>query len=135
MTQGKESLQVNLGRCLLVLKDSWREGCLLGALLGTPTDPAATAEGYRSLVAAVGAWGLQDCWEWKPPVNGKRVMALLGVSGKEVGPVMFDVTDWQLAHPGGSAQECETWLLTQSRWAQAGGKATGHERGAGSDEK
>ncbi|KAL6783781.1 hypothetical protein ACKKBF_B05770 [Auxenochlorella protothecoides x Auxenochlorella symbiontica] len=132
---GKESLQVTLGRCLLALKDSWREGCLLGALLGSPTDPAGTAEGCRSLVAAVGGWGLQGCWEWKPPVNGRRVMALLGVSGKEVGPVMAAITDWQLAQPGGSARECEAWLLTQTRWAPSVREATAPEAGDGSVEK
>ena len=37
-------------------------------------------------------------------------MSLLGVKGRHVGEVMERVTDWQLAHPRASAEECRAWL-------------------------
>ena len=39
-----------------------------------------------------------------------QVMSLLGVKGRQVGKVLEQVTDWQLAHPHASADECCAWL-------------------------
>ena len=35
---------------------------------------------------------------------------MLGVQGKLVGKVVEQISDWQLAHPDASAQECKEWL-------------------------
>lgn len=37
-------------------------------------------------------------------------MKLLGLKGKEVGEAVEHVTEWQLAHPSGTATECQEWL-------------------------
>lgn len=35
---------------------------------------------------------------------------MMGIQGKQVGKVVEQITDWQLAHPSASAQECKEWL-------------------------
>lgn len=132
-------LQLALGRALLPLKQGWQEGCLLAAALpfvrserggageegpGGDAGPdeetmAAAVEGYRCLTAVTRGWGLEGCWAWRPPLNGKEVMALLGVAGKEMGAVMSAITDWQLARPDGGAEECRAWLLADPRWRRS----------------
>jgi tRNA nucleotidyltransferase (CCA-adding enzyme) len=37
-------------------------------------------------------------------------MSLLGVKGRQVGEVMDRVSDWQLAHPAGTKEECIAWV-------------------------
>ena len=41
---------------------------------------------------------------------GMQVMGMLGIQGKQVGSVVEQITDWQLANPSASAQECKDWL-------------------------
>ncbi len=45
---------------------------------------------------------------------GVQVMGLLGIQGKQMGRVIEQITDWQLANPSASAQDCRAWL-TASR--------------------
>ncbi|GFR42511.1 hypothetical protein Agub_g3403 [Astrephomene gubernaculifera] len=70
---------------------------------------SARVEMARELLAAVEAFGLSECWSWRPLMDGKKVMGLLGWSkpGPELGRVMAAVMDWQLGNPGGSAQQAE----------------------------
>ncbi|EFJ52690.1 hypothetical protein VOLCADRAFT_85925, partial [Volvox carteri f. nagariensis] len=70
---------------------------------------AARLEMARELLSAVEAYGLAECWSWKPLMDGKKVMSLLGWSkpGPELGRVMAAVVDWQLIHPAGTLQEAE----------------------------
>ena len=39
-----------------------------------------------------------------------QVMAMLGIQGKLVGKVLEQISDWQLAHPDASVQQCKEWL-------------------------
>lgn len=66
----------------------------------------------REIVHAAEKLGLSHCWEWKPLLDGKAVMALVGMKygGPALGQLMEKVLDWQLAHPGGSKEECEAWI-------------------------
>jgi hypothetical protein len=44
-----------------------------------------------------------------------QIMVLLGLKGgPAVGKMTERVVDWQLAHPGGSTEECKEWL--QQQW-------------------
>lgn len=110
-----------LGHALRALRPSWREGCFLGALLHRIN---ATCEdvvsGYSLLTDAIHQAALDNCWEWRPPVDGHRLMELLGVKGRAIGAAQRAVIDWQLLHPTGSASDCERWLLEESEWGRAG---------------
>lgn len=132
-----EAAQVALGQCIRRLKHLWRAGCVLAALMplpeaapldADPTDadgaasgsPASTSAGAgagevgvcRELEAAAAAFGVSDCWSWKPVLDGKRVMAAAGMTqgGPALGKLMDEVVAWQLAHPAGTAEECLAWL-------------------------
>jgi hypothetical protein len=78
----------------------------------------------REIVQAVEKLGLSHCWEWKPLLDGKAVMSLVGMShgGPALGQLMEKVVDWQLAHPDGSKEECETWIKAHHAELMAGGR-------------
>lgn len=69
----------------------------------------------RDLVAAAEGFGLSECWRWKAVLDGKAVMAAVGMAqgGPALGKLMEKVVDWQLVHPQGSAAECTEWLRQQ----------------------
>ncbi|KAK9834830.1 hypothetical protein WJX81_002031 [Elliptochloris bilobata] len=88
----------------------------LGAAAGAPEQAcvAARAEVCRDLESAVGAFGLEGCWAWKPLLDGREVMAELRLpKGPQVGAASARVLDWQLAHPTASAEDCRAWLRSQ----------------------
>jgi len=66
----------------------------------------------KSLVAAADAFGVADCWQWKPPLDGKQVMTAVGMTkgGPVLGELMNMVVDWQLMNPKGTPEECTAWL-------------------------
>jgi hypothetical protein len=74
-----------------------------------------------TLLAAAEAFGLQDCWSWKPLLDGKQAMELLGMkkAGPELGKVLGAAMDWQLTHPSGGLEECQAhvkaWWEKQSK--------------------
>ena len=145
-----ESVRIALGRCIRDLKEMWRHGTVLAALLPAPdarplgADPAEIAAGTaeaaaeaelagklqgsatgvdpqdialrlevcKELVAAAEAFGLSDCWQWKPLLDGKQVMQTVGMKtgGPALGKLMDRVVNWQLGHPQGTKDECEVWL-------------------------
>ena len=43
-------------------------------------------------------------------------MAMLGIQGKLVGKVLEQISDWQLAHPKASVQQCKEWLQASKDW-------------------
>ncbi|GAB4823353.1 hypothetical protein N2152v2_010399 [Parachlorella kessleri] len=73
---------------------------------------AARLEMCRSLLAAAEAFGIADCWHWKPVLDGKQVMAAMGMEkgGPALRLLMDRVLDWQLCHPHGTAEECRQYL-------------------------
>lgn len=77
----------------------------------------------RALEAAAAAWGLSDCWRWKPVLDGRAVMAAVGMAagGPALGALMDAVADWQLAHPEGTAEEAAAWLAARERGGRDGG--------------
>ncbi|KAK2078169.1 hypothetical protein QBZ16_004037 [Prototheca wickerhamii] len=114
------SAVLTMGHALRALRTSWREGFLLaGVLAGGPAGRVAGS--LSRLTALAERAGIQDCAEWKPLLDGHRVMSLLGVKGRAVGLAAAAVVDWQLLHPSASAAECERWLLEESDWAQGSG--------------
>ncbi|KAF6258483.1 hypothetical protein COO60DRAFT_1460658 [Scenedesmus sp. NREL 46B-D3] len=56
----------------------------------------------QGLLAAAAGFGLEDCWQWKPLLDGKQLIDLLSVpKGPMLGALTAAVMDWQLAHPSG----------------------------------
>lgn len=72
----------------------------------------------QSLLASAAAYGLEECWQWKPVLDGKAVMGLLGMPrpGPEMGQVVAAVMEWQLGHPGGQEAECRAHIV--EKWAR-----------------
>ncbi|KXZ51707.1 hypothetical protein GPECTOR_11g156 [Gonium pectorale] len=106
------------------LEDS-DEGSSGGGAAAEAAEAAGTArlEMARELLAAVHAYGLEECWSWRPLMDGKKVMSLLGWSkpGPELGRVMAAVMDWQLVHPQGTLPEAE--VMVKDTFGAAGTKA------------
>ncbi|MEW5311042.1 MAG: hypothetical protein WDW38_002788 [Sanguina aurantia] len=65
------------------------------------------------LFSAASAFGLESCWQWKPLMDGKQVMALLGLTkpGPELGKTLAVVMDWQLMNPAGTLEDCQQYVL------------------------
>ncbi|GLI66087.1 hypothetical protein VaNZ11_009809 [Volvox africanus] len=141
-------VRVILGQAIRKLKQHWKLGVVLAAVIGMSaamplgdspsgsgsksgsrstggTELVADGEGelseaataarlemVRELLSAVEAYGLSECWTWKPLMDGKKVMTLLGWSkpGPELGKVMAAVMDWQLMKPSGTQQEAEAMV-------------------------
>ncbi|GAX80398.1 hypothetical protein CEUSTIGMA_g7837.t1 [Chlamydomonas eustigma] len=70
-------------------------------------------EAGRLIMSAASAFGLEECWLWKPLLDGKQVMPILGLQkpGPELGPALAAVMEWQLTHPLGTADECKEFLV------------------------
>ncbi|KAI3436201.1 hypothetical protein D9Q98_002255 [Chlorella vulgaris] len=66
----------------------------------------------ETLLGAATAYGIDGCWQWKPLLDGKQVMAAVGMKsgGPQLGKLMAAAADWQLANPQGTAEECREWL-------------------------
>jgi len=126
-----------LGQSIRRLKELWPAAVLLAPLLRAPeatslgVDPSpatAQTEGFadpsaddvrehiecsNGLQSAIRACGLEKAYTFKPLLDGKEVMKLLGLTsgGPMLGEAMAKMMDWQLANPGGSAEECKAVLL------------------------
>jgi hypothetical protein len=97
-----EQARVQLGRNIRQLKHHWKLGVLLVPLLQLPAaaplgvEPAAATEAaaggeqraeeqlqqqvnaVQNLLAAAAGFGLDDCWQWKPLLDGKQVSGVHG---------------------------------------------------------
>jgi tRNA nucleotidyltransferase/poly(A) polymerase len=95
------------------------DGSGAGGSLSTSSHVVASRlEVCKELVAAAEAFGIADCWQWKPLMDGKQVMAAVGMKqgGPALGKLTDKVVDWQLGNPQGSKDECETWL--KANWEE-----------------
>lgn len=48
-------------------------------------------------------------------IQGRELVRIIGVAkpGPWTGQVLAQVVEWQLEHPDGTKQECETWLQAE----------------------
>jgi hypothetical protein len=87
---------------------------LSGAAAAEAAEAAASARlaVSRDLEAAARAWRLDDCWRWKPLLDGKAAMAAVGMTkqGPGLGRALNAALEWQFAHPQGTAEQCAAWL-------------------------
>lgn len=123
-------LRIKLGRGVKRLRQMWPSGVILSCMLcreeAMPIGieeaveeeiswDAAQGSGDRemckALVSAVHRFGVQDCWQWKPLLNGKEVMAALDIKGGPVlGAAMDACFDYQLVNPGAARDTVLEWL-------------------------
>lgn len=72
----------------------------------------AQVDACSVLIKASRDFELVGCWDWKPLLDGKAVMAAVGMAkgGPALGHVMEQVMGWQLANPRASREDCKIWL-------------------------
>lgn len=117
-----------LGLAMRKAGSLWPVGIVLASALRTPAAAplgehrAVGADGpdeqlvqrsvdrCRLLHSAVVAFSLEGAHEWKPLLDGKRLMEVTGARGPAVGAKMAAVVRWQLANPRGTLEECVQWL-------------------------
>eukprot|EP00889_Picochlorum_renovo_P008184 jgi/Picre1/35214/NNA_002676.t1 len=70
----------------------------------------------KSLEATIKAYKIDTCWQWKPLLNGKEVMSILGMTqgGPSLGIAMDACFDYQLVHPDATTEELKEFLTTHS---------------------
>jgi hypothetical protein len=130
--QGSSSkpVQVLLGLVIRKLKQHWKLGVILASLLISDSKyrqaSSSSAQQTQSadecleiarfLLSNVSAFSLEECWTWKPLLDGKQVMGVLGwtKAGPELGQVLNDVVEWQLLHPKGDEGECKE--VIKAKW-------------------
>jgi hypothetical protein len=68
-------------------------------------------EQYMRVERSITDLGLDEVWKLKPLVDGKIIMRIMQKSGGAlIGEWKKRVFKWQLAHPGGSMDDCIDWL-------------------------
>ncbi|CDO70920.1 hypothetical protein BN946_scf184829.g28 [Trametes cinnabarina] len=69
---------------------------------------------YNKLASRIEELKLPPAVDAKPILDGREVVKVLGASpGPWTGQVLASVIEWQLEHPDGSREECETWLRSE----------------------
>ena len=123
-------LRIKLGRCVKRLRHTWPSGVILSCLLcREEARPIGVEEAVEeeifwggglgsgdremceSLASAVRRFGIQDCWQWKPLLNGKEVMVALDIKGGPgLGAAMDACFDYQLVNPSAARDDVLEWL-------------------------
>ncbi|KAI8974310.1 hypothetical protein BDB01DRAFT_844853 [Pilobolus umbonatus] len=72
---------------------------------------------YEALLHQVHQYQLEECYLWKPLIDGKRMTSLLNIRpGPQVARLLKVQMGWQLDHPEGTKETCEEYM--QSYWQQ-----------------
>lgn len=74
-------------------------------------------------MSAIKAYGVDECYNWKPLLNGKEVIELTGMKqgGPDLGVLMEACFNYQLVRPNAKKEECTEWLLKNSSIILSGG--------------
>ena len=110
-----DSVRLAIGRAVQTAGEHWRESLHLCDVFARHFH-GFVIDAYlpSSLVVPyVEKSGLVGCWKWKPLLNGREVMQLAGLRGREVGAVVQHVMEQMLINPAVTRDEMEAWLL---RW-------------------
>ncbi|KAJ4837336.1 hypothetical protein Tsubulata_037776 [Turnera subulata] len=120
-------LRVFAGFLLREIKDFWRVALLISTML-YPTNTSSTQyfldkqfqldkrrDLFKAVEDAIIKLGLEKIWDVKPLVNGKDIMSILQLSGRDIGKWQRNVLAWQLAHPAGTTEECLDWMRHSKR--------------------
>ncbi|XP_065012296.1 tRNA nucleotidyltransferase cca2-like isoform X2 [Musa acuminata AAA Group] len=114
--------RVLAGLLLRQIKDFWRVSLLASTLLYCRVDhnddpssrqlESERRKMFSKVQSIVTELGLDQVWEVKPLLDGKAIMNFLQL--KTGGPLVREwqqkLLKWQLAHPEGTAEECQDWM-------------------------
>ncbi|CAL9185315.1 unnamed protein product [Musa hybrid cultivar] len=114
--------RVLAGLLLRQIKDFWRVSLLASTLLYCRVDhnderssrqlESERRTMFSKVQSIVTELGLDQVWEVKPLLDGKAIMNFLQL--KTGGPLVREwqqkLLKWQLAHPEGTAEECQDWM-------------------------
>jgi len=72
-------------------------------------------QAYNTFVDRIAELGLHTAVDLAPILDGNEVIRAMGANkpGAWTGQVLARVIEWQLAHPDGTKDECETWLKAE----------------------
>jgi len=69
---------------------------------------------YNNFVERVEELDVPSSVDEKPILDGRTIGTLLSLKpGPHTGRVLSRVVEWQLGHPGGSANDCQAWLKSE----------------------
>ncbi|KAK9743298.1 hypothetical protein RND81_03G230300 [Saponaria officinalis] len=110
-------LRILTGLLLREIKDFWPVALLVSTLV-YPDDGVVECiklekcrKMFKLAEDMITKQGLENIWETKPLVNGNEIMSILNLKGgPDVREWQQKVMEWQLAHPAGTADECQEWL-------------------------
>jgi tRNA nucleotidyltransferase/poly(A) polymerase len=115
--------RVYAGFVLNEIKDLWRVALAISIISYPEAENAGgivseqqdelhrRKEQYMRVERSITDLGLDEVWKLKPLVDGKIIMRIMQKSGGAlIGEWKKRVFKWQLAHPGGSMDDCIDWL-------------------------
>lgn len=106
------SLRIALGTLLCASKTLFRPS--LALLVLEPADPPEASRA-RKLLALLARTRLDDCWTWKPLLNGKDIAQLTGAKGAAIGKAMAGIAQQRLANPDWTADDAKAWLANAQK--------------------
>ncbi|GAB5585264.1 CCA tRNA nucleotidyltransferase [Umbelopsis nana] len=81
------------------------------ANLDIPAQVEQVISMYQKLIQQTHDYGIQNCFTFKPMLDGKSVAKVLSIKpGRVIGELLKEVMAWQLGHPTGSTEECQEYI-------------------------
>ncbi|KAI9260619.1 hypothetical protein BDA99DRAFT_439619 [Phascolomyces articulosus] len=66
---------------------------------------------YLALIEKVESYGITNCYQWKPMLDGKKVASVLGIKpGPGMAVLLKQTMIWQLEHPDGTEDDCKEMI-------------------------
>ncbi|KAG2174604.1 hypothetical protein INT44_006868, partial [Umbelopsis vinacea] len=76
-----------------------------------PPEAQSIINMYQKLVQQTLDYGIENCYTFKPILDGKTVTKLLSIKpGKVIGELLEEIMAWQLGHPSGTTEECQDFI-------------------------
>eukprot|EP00471_Norrisiella_sphaerica_P000654 CAMPEP_0184484254 /NCGR_PEP_ID=MMETSP0113_2-20130426/5980_1 /TAXON_ID=91329 /ORGANISM="Norrisiella sphaerica, Strain BC52" /LENGTH=712 /DNA_ID=CAMNT_0026865169 /DNA_START=47 /DNA_END=2185 /DNA_ORIENTATION=+ len=118
---GVPMLRLNLGLLLESIKDLWIPALDLARVVeaalvakdsksNSLPGPPLTSADFDFLEAWAKDVHLERIWETPKLLDGKEIVKLFGVSGKEIGTLVQAQRAWQILNPDASRQQCLEYL-------------------------
>ncbi|CAO3670205.1 unnamed protein product [Rhizopus stolonifer] len=102
-----------LGMIIRDLGILWKTAVKLSAIKEQVENPNSDYEKYSRLIQQAQEYGIQDCYQWKHKLDGKKASEVIGLKpGSHVAELLNVQMVWQLENPDGSLEECEQVIRT-----------------------
>ncbi|KAI9289928.1 hypothetical protein BC943DRAFT_341085 [Umbelopsis sp. AD052] len=83
----------------------------IGITKDIPPEAQSIINMYQKLVQQTLDYGIENCYTFKPILDGKTVTKLLSIKpGKVIGELLEEIMAWQLGHPSGTTEECQDFI-------------------------